>query len=78
MRNEHFNFHKVVYRDIIQRACGEKRLHDFAANLFRKLANYIPNFIRNAQVLYKILQKKQFGLFFVGQSVVTPLTVSRP
>jgi len=31
--------------------------------------NGVPNLIRIARVLYEILQKKRFGLFFLGQSV---------
>jgi len=33
------------------------------------LANGVPNFIRITRVLWEILQKKHFGLYFSGHSV---------
>jgi len=51
---------------------GGKCLHYFAANLF---GNYLPNFIRIARVLWKILQRKHFGLFLSEHSVVLDLNV---
>jgi len=72
VRDEHFKFHKVVQRHY----SGE------VENVYMTLrqiysGNYVPSFITIARVLWEILQKKHFGLFFLGHSVIFILNVVR-
>jgi len=59
VRNDHYKFHKVVSAETLFRR-GAKRLHRFAANLLGKRS---AEFHQNLRFI-KILQKKDFGLFF--------------
>ena len=55
-----FKFHKIVQRTYLGPV---ENVYMILPQIYS--GNYVPNFIRIAQVLQKILQKKHFGLFFL-------------
>jgi len=62
VHNVHFKFHKVVYRH----NSGEvENIHIILQHFYS--GNSIPNFIKIALVLWEILQKTFWSLFFWTQ-----------